>query len=102
MLSTTKTGLEFDSWGAEDSFERLGAVLKVISHPLRLRILLFLFKKEACVKVLVEAVGSTQSNVSGHLRILLNKKIIARTRVGGATSYRLACPGISRLIYNKY
>ena len=50
--------------------------LKAMAHPLRLKILCTLGASQASVQTLVEACGTTQSNISQHLAILRNKGIL--------------------------
>jgi ArsR family transcriptional regulator len=50
--------------------------LKAISHPLRLKILCVLGCNAVSVQDIVEQVGTSQSNVSQHLAILRDKKIL--------------------------
>ena len=47
--------------------------LKAISHLLRLKILCVIGAEEACVQDIVDAVGTSQSNISQHLAILRAK-----------------------------
>jgi DNA-binding transcriptional ArsR family regulator len=50
--------------------------LKAMAHPLRLKILCMLGANQASVQDIVEACGTTQSNISQHLAILRSKGIL--------------------------
>ncbi len=51
-------------------------MLKTMSHPIRLKILCLLQDKEMTVGDIREEVKTTNANVSQHLSILRNQKII--------------------------
>lgn len=63
----------------KEDIETAARAMKAISHPLRLKILCVLSDQEASVQEIVDAVGTSQSNISQHLAILREKKIL-RTR----------------------
>ena len=50
--------------------------LKAMSNPLRLKILCVLGNSPLSVQDIVEQVGTSQSNISQHLSILKDKKIL--------------------------
>ena len=52
-----------------EHIETAARALKAISHPLRLKILCVIGDQEACVQEIVDAVGTSQSNISQHLAI---------------------------------
>jgi len=64
--------------------------LKSIAHPLRLKILCVIGAKEICVQDIVEAVGTSQSNISQHLGILREKGILATRKDANRVFYRVA------------
>lgn len=64
--------------------------LKSIAHPLRLKILCVIGDKEVCVQDIVEAVGTSQSNISQHLAILRDKGILATRKDANRVFYRVA------------
>lgn len=55
----------------------VAGLLKTMAHPLRLKILCLLQDREMTVGELREEVKTTNANVSQHLTILRNKKIIS-------------------------
>ena len=54
----------------EEDISRASRSLKAMSHPLRLKILCTLGDQEVSVQDIVDAVGTSQSNISQHLAIL--------------------------------
>jgi len=64
--------------------------MKAIAHPLRLKILCVLGNQEANVQDIVEAVGTSQSNISQHLAVLREKDIVGWRKEGNRVFYRVA------------
>ncbi len=73
----------------QEHIEQAARALKSISHPLRLKILCVLGDQEACVQEIVEAVGTSQSNVSQHLAILRDKEILFASKRSNRVFYRV-------------
>ncbi|HQU85269.1 MAG TPA: metalloregulator ArsR/SmtB family transcription factor [Pyrinomonadaceae bacterium] len=67
---------------------------KVLSEPLRLRILHLLQDGEKSVGELTEAIATSQPNVSKHLKILQDAGIVKRNQVGNTVYYSIADHGI--------
>ncbi len=59
-----------------EQIEAIAAMLKTMSHPIRLKILCLLQGKEMTVGDIREEVKTTNANVSQHLSILRNQGII--------------------------
>ena len=57
--------------------KNVAALLKTMSHPIRLKILCMLQEKEMAVGDIREEVQTTNANVSQHLTILRNQGIIS-------------------------
>lgn len=72
--------------------------LKAMAHPLRLKILCTLGASQASVQTLVEACGTTQSNISQHLAILRNKGIIGCRKRAKHVYYYVDDPRTLKLI----
>jgi len=72
--------------------------LKAMSHPLRLKILCTLADQELSVQEIVDAVGTSQSNISQHLAILRDKGIILSRKNANRVFYRVGDPRILKLI----
>jgi len=64
--------------------------LKAISHPLRLKILCVVGDQEVCVQDIVDAVGTSQSNISQHLAILRDKGVLTTRKDANRVFYRVA------------
>ena len=73
-------------------------LLKVISEPARLRIILAFNEGELCVNHIVEAVNGNQSAVSHQLRILKDNKVIKSRRQGQSIVYSLIDEHIMQII----
>ena len=69
--------------------ESLGAVLKLLGEPSRLRILHALGTDCRPVTDIVRATGLTQTNVSFHLRLLRQAGLVRPERCGAFVYYRL-------------
>lgn len=74
----------------DEQVETAARALKAISHPLRLKILCVLGANEVCVQDIVEAVGTSQSNISQHLAILRDKGVLATRKDANRVYYRVA------------
>lgn len=73
----------------DNNIEKAARCMKALAHPLRLKVIAALEDKELSVQELVEAVGTTQSNVSQHLTIMRDKNILASRRVANQVFYRV-------------
>jgi ArsR family transcriptional regulator, arsenate/arsenite/antimonite-responsive transcriptional repressor len=76
---------------AEDA-EQLGAALKVIADPARLRLLSLIQAQpghEACVCHLTEPLGLSQPTVSHHLKVLLRAGLVEREQRGSWAYFRV-------------
>jgi DNA-binding transcriptional ArsR family regulator len=73
-------------------------VLKAIAHPTRLRILCTLNLQELQVQTLVEKTGTTQSNISQHLALMKERKILVTRRDANRIFYRIRDPQLIELI----
>ena len=74
----------------QEHIEQAARALKSISHPLRLKILCVVGDQEACVQEIVEAVGTSQSNISQHLAILRDKDVLQTRKDANRVFYRVA------------
>jgi len=73
--------------------------LKAMAHPLRLKILCLLMQfDKISVLDLVEAVGTSQSNISQHLSILKNKGLLVCDKDANKVYYRLADEDLVSLV----
>lgn len=73
--------------------ELIAPRFRALGDPTRLRILDFLFQqREAPVKEITAAVGTSQQNVGKHLAVLFAVGFVARRRVGTCSLYRIGDP----------
>jgi len=73
-------------------------VLKVLGHPIRLKIVAGLCTQECNVKHIWECLGLPQATVSQHLALLKNKGIIAGRREGVEVRYSVIHPLAKRIV----
>ncbi|MDD2898803.1 MAG: metalloregulator ArsR/SmtB family transcription factor [Desulfuromonadaceae bacterium] len=71
----------------EKKFTSEADVLKVLGHPIRLKIVAGLCTRECNVKHIWECLGLPQATVSQHLALLKNKGIIDGKREGVEVHY---------------
>jgi DNA-binding transcriptional ArsR family regulator len=74
---------------SDEALDLVAARFKVLSEPTRLRILDVLRSGEKSVGALVEAVGTSQANVSKHLGILHRHHMVGRRKEGVHSYYRI-------------
>lgn len=72
-----------------EHIETAARALKAIAHPLRLKILCVLGEGEVCVQDIVDAVGTSQSNISQHLAILRDKDVLQTRKDANRVFYRV-------------
>jgi DNA-binding transcriptional ArsR family regulator len=82
----------------EKKFTTEADLLKVLGHPIRLKIVAGLCTNECNVKHIWECLGLTQATVSHHLAILKNKGIIDGKREGVEVHYSVVNDFAKRII----
>src|SRR6266852_2356608 len=80
----------FELLGRREQIERMARAMQAIAHPLRLKILCVLGEHELSVQDIVEAVGTSQSNVSQHLAILREKRILSTRKNANHVYYSVS------------
>jgi len=73
----------------DQDFERESEILKVLGHPIRLKIVAGLMSQSCNVKKIWECLGLPQATVSQHLALLKNKNIISGRREGVEVFYQV-------------
>jgi DNA-binding transcriptional ArsR family regulator len=73
-------------------------ILKVLGHPVRLKIVAGLCSQGCNVKYIWECLGLPQATVSQHLALLKNKGIISGTRDGVEVHYSVINPLARKII----
>lgn len=78
--------------------DRAAQLFRALSEPNRLRIVNLLHVEgEMSVGDIAEALGSSQANVSRHLRVMLDSGLVARRAEATSAYYRLAGPFVETL-----
>src|SRR5260221_14511334 len=80
-----------------EALEMVAARFRALGEPIRLRILQTLERGESSVGALTVAVGSTQPNVSRHLRVLQDAGLVKRRQQGSIANYSIADRMVSEL-----
>lgn len=78
--------------------ESIAAMLKTMSHPLRLKILCLLQNREMTVGEIRDKVKTTNANVSQHLSILRNQGIVSFRKDANFIYNRIDDPRILELM----
>lgn len=73
-----------------DGYELQARLLRALSHPVRLRILDLLVKREACVCHLTAVLRRPQPYVSQQLAVLRDEHLVAGRREGTIVYYRIS------------
>ena len=79
----------FELLGKQEQIEQAARAMKSIAHPLRLKILCLVADEEMSVQDIVEAVGTSQSNISQHLAILRDKGVLKARKEANRVFYRI-------------
>jgi len=87
--------MEFD---VNRKFTAEAEILKVLGHPIRLKIVAGLCTRECNVKHIWECLGLPQATVSQHLALLKHKGIIEGKREGVEVHYSVINPLAKKLI----
>lgn len=82
----------------DEDIMQASLAIKAIAHPLRLKILCVLAGGEMSVQDIVDAVGTSQSNISQHLAILRDKDVLATRKDANRVFYRIGDPRTLKLV----
>jgi DNA-binding transcriptional ArsR family regulator len=74
--------------------ELIAQRFRVLSEPMRIKLLDRLRDSPATVQELQEATGGSQQNVSKHLGVLLGAGLVSRTKEGTFSRYAIADDGV--------
>jgi ArsR family transcriptional regulator len=88
----------FDLIGRGENIREASAAMQAMAHPLRLKILCLIGSQECSVLEIVEAVGTTQSNISQHLAVLRDNGILAARKEANKVYYRIGDARVLRMI----
>lgn len=90
--------IEEQLFESELDYERESEILKVLGHPIRLKIVAGLMSESCNVKKIWECLALPQATVSQHLALLKNKNIITGRRDGVEVYYQVTSPEAMRII----
>lgn len=88
----------FDLIGRTESINQASAAMQAIAHPLRLKILCLIGATELSVLEIVDAVGTSQSNISQHLAVLRDNGILAARKEANKVFYRIGDARVLEMI----
>jgi ArsR family transcriptional regulator len=80
------------------NYEYISKILKAISHPHRLEIVIGLFHNECSVTECQKRMKLPQSTISQHLRILRDAGIIENKREGTSVCYKVVNDFVKEII----
>ena len=80
---------------SRENLEELAECLKVLTHPVRIRILEELKGRSVCVSERCQRIGASQSNISQHLTLLRYQGWIKKRREAVYNYYSLSNKNIS-------
>ncbi|NMD95015.1 winged helix-turn-helix transcriptional regulator [Rhodococcus sp. BL-253-APC-6A1W] len=83
---------------SHDTLVAAGELLRALSAPVRIAIVLELRESARCVHELVGALGVTQPLISQHLRVLKTAGVVRGDRTGREVLYRLADDHLAHIV----
>lgn len=95
-------GQEIDPVALGRAADAAAEMLKTLSNPARLRLLCALLPGELSVGELEQALGASQSYVSGQLARMRAEGLVACDRDGRTIRYRLADPRLAPVLERLY
>ena len=98
-LARTKVSEDiFDLIGKSDNIREASEAMQAMAHPLRLKILCLVGNQELSVLEIVEAVGTSQSNISQHLAVLRDHRLLTSRKEANKVFYRIDDPRVLKMI----
>jgi len=88
----------FDLIGKGENIREASAAMQAMAHPLRLKILCLLGNQELSVLEIVDAVGTSQSNISQHLGVLRDHGILEARKEANRVFYRIGDARVLQMI----
>jgi DNA-binding transcriptional ArsR family regulator len=89
MMAKRQAVQETGSVESDEVFEMAAEIFRVMSAPMRLKIISCLCNGEKNVSQLLEEIDTTQPNMSQHLNTLYQAGVIGRRREGVQIFYRI-------------
>ncbi len=94
-MTNIESKVPFDT---TQDYHRESEILKVLGHPIRLKIVAGLMSQSCNVKKIWECLSLPQATVSQHLALLKNKGIISGRREGVEVFYQVTSPEAIRIV----
>ena len=88
----------FDLIGKSENIREASAAMQAMGHPLRLKILCLVGNQELSVLEIVDAVGTSQSNISQHLAVLRDHGLLEARKDANKVFYRINDPRVLEMI----
>lgn len=88
-MTTKKTQSDHPELPTDQMFDAAAEIFRVMSAPMRLKIINCLCDGEKNVGQLLEAIQTTQPNMSQHLQTLYKSSIVGKRRDGVQIYYRI-------------
>jgi DNA-binding transcriptional ArsR family regulator len=88
----------FDLIGRSENIREASAAMQAMAHPLRLKILCLVGNQELSVLEIVDAVGTSQSNISQHLAVLRDHGILQARKEANKVFYKIGDPRVLKMI----
>ena len=88
----------FELIGKGENIREASAAMQAMAHPLRLKILCLVGNQELSVLEIVEAVGTSQSNISQHLAVLREHGLLASRKDANKVFYRIGDARVLQMI----
>ena len=83
---------------SDESLDEAAECLKVLAHPMRLKLIMLLLKDSMCVGALAEKCGIASHVASEHLRLMERCGFLESTRNGRYVHYSVAEPHLEDLV----
>ena len=88
----------FDLIGKSENIREASDAMRAMAHPLRLKILCLVGNQELSVLEIVEAVGTTQSNISQHLAVMRDHGLLEARKEANKVYYRIGDARVLKMI----
>lgn len=88
----------FDLIGKSEYIREASEAMQAMAHPLRLKILCLVGNQELSVLEIVDAVGTSQSNISQHLAVLRDSGVLKARKQANKVFYRIEDPRVLEMI----
>lgn len=96
MMTDTKTEIDLLP---DAMIEKAADCLKVMAHPVRLRIVNILMQGEFAVHEIADMSGTSPNQTCEHLRLLKGHGLLSSERRGRTVYYQIASPQLPGLIH---